>query len=261
MSKELQLITQVLDQCSAEYLHNVFSPIADLPSTSTAAEMVCHCFNKELAAYGIQTYTSPDKTMVLINDQSMSRVLDFFHGTGFRPYFTEEQIERLKTIQKVSNSQNVGIYWAQSGFRRKYYYLKQYGFSGVNLYNVLNVNSANTAAAALSPTGAAAITMAGILALSWSGSVFLSTVENYIPNSMVRTKAVVCGAKFLTALPVRTVEWTSNQIFGFVENIVIGSPLPTNITQVHRLDVGPKLEDISKLKTQVIQWLLNHLKP
>jgi hypothetical protein len=257
---KLKVISEIMDQCSKEYLDSVFSPIADLPSTCTKAEMISHCFNNELAVYGIQTYTSPDRTMVLINDESMSKVVDFFNGTGIRPYVTEEKLERLKAIQKVSNDNNISIYWDQSGFRRKYYYLKQYGFNGVNLYNLLNLNSANTAAAALSPTGAAGITMAGIVALSWSGSLFLSTVENYIPNTMVRTKAVVCGAKFVTALPVRSVEWTSNQIFGFVENIIIGIPLPTNITEVYKLDVGPKLKDLSKFKTVVIQWLINKLQ-
>jgi len=44
--------------------------------------------------------------------------------------------------------------------------LKQYGFNGVNLFNVLNINTINSAAVALSPVRAAGLTMSGIVALS-----------------------------------------------------------------------------------------------
>jgi hypothetical protein len=102
--------------------------------------------------------------------------------------------------------------------------------------------------------------MAGIITLSWTGSIFFSTLENYIPNTMPRVKIVVSGAKFVTSFPIRTVEWTSNQIFGFVENIIVGSPLPTNITDVYRLNIGPKLENLKNLRKPVITWLLKQLQ-
>ncbi len=111
----------------------------------------------------------------------------------------------------MSNDNNISILWTQSGLRKKYYYFKQYGFNGINLYNILNINNVNTATAALSTNGAAGITMAGVIALSWSGSLFLSTLENSIPNNMVKTKTNVSGAKFVLALPVRCVEWTSEE--------------------------------------------------
>jgi hypothetical protein len=147
----------------------------------------------------------------------------------------------------VSNDNNISILWTQSGLRKKYYYFKQYGFNGINLYNILNMNNVNTATAALSTNGAAGITMAGVIALSWSGSLFLSTLENSIPNNMVKTKTNVSGAKFVLALPVRCVEWTSNAIFGFAENLLVGSGLPTNVTEVYRLQEGPKFKNLSKL--------------
>lgn len=80
----------------------------------------------------------------------------------------------------------------------------------------------NAATAALSPTGAAALTMGGVVALSWSGSIFFSTLENYIPTNMTKVKVVVTGLKFGTAFPIRCVEWTSNSIVGFLENMTIG---------------------------------------
>ncbi len=98
-------------------------------------------------------------------------------------------------------------------------------------------------AAALSPTGAAALTMGGVVALSCSGSIFFSTFENYIPNNMTNLKLVVNGLKFRTALPIRCVEWTSNQIIGFAENVTMGYQLPINITDAYKLSIGPKLKN------------------
>ena len=102
--------------------------------------------------------------------------------------------------------------------------------------------------------------MSGVVALSWTGSLFFSTLENYIPNTMPRLKLAVTGMKYGTALPIGCVEWTSNQIFGIAENMVIGRPLPTNITEAYRLHIGPKLENITQIKKPVLSWLINQLK-
>lgn len=114
-------------------------------------------------------------------------------------------------------------------------------------------------AAALSPVGAAGLTMSGVIALSWSGSLFFSTLENYIPDTMPRVKVVITGAKYGVALPVRIVEWTSNQIFGLAENLLAGQALPTNVTEVYKLNTGPKLKNIGKLRKPVVNWLVNQL--
>ena len=151
------------------------------------------------------------------------------------------------------------LLWAQTGLKKRYYYLKQYGFNGLILYNVLNINTVNSAAAALSPIGAAGITMAGVVAISWTGSLFFSTLENYIPNTMPRAKLAITGMKYGIALPIRCVEWTSNQIFGFAENMVIGRQLPTNVTEVYKLNIGPELKNITEVKKPVLSWLINQL--
>jgi len=158
------------------------------------------------------------------------------------------------TVVDFADKGKIDLLWAQSGISKKYYYFKQYGFNGINLYNVLNLNTLNSAAAAGSSVGAAGISMAGVVALNWTGSLFFSTLENYIPNTMPRVKMVVSGAKFGAALPIRCVEWTSNQILGFAENLIVGSPLPTNVTEVYRLNVGPKLKNITKLKKPILEW-------
>ncbi len=61
---------------------------------------------------------------------------------------------------------------------------------------MLNINTINGAANAPVPVGAAKLSMGGVIALSWAGSLFFSTLENYISNTMLRVKFVVSGAKF-----------------------------------------------------------------
>ncbi len=254
---QLKVVEGIMNSCQ---LDNVFAPVGDLPASCTKAEMVSHCLNTELGAYGLKTHVSPDKTSVFINDEGMCKVLDFFKGKSYQPVLTPEHTKRVGEVIDFANKNEIDLLWAQSGLSKKYYYLKQYGFNGVNLYNVLNMNTINTAAAALSPTGAAGFTMAGIVALSWSGSLFFSTLENYIPNTMPKTKMVVTGIKYGVALPVRSVEWTSNQIFGFAENLIVGRQLPTNVTEVYKLSIGPKLENVSQIKKPVLGWLINQLQ-
>lgn len=187
----------------------------------------------------------------------MCKVLDFFKGKGYQPVLTLEHTERIGTVIHFANKNKVDLLWAQSGFRKNYYFFKQYGFNDVHLYNLININTINAAAVALSPTGAASLTMGGVVALSWSGNLFFSTLENYIPSSMTRTKLVVSGLKYGISLPVRCVEWTSNKIFGFAEYWTLGHQLPINITEAYKLSVGPKLNDIAKVKKPVLDWLIN----
>ena len=249
-----------MDTCSKPQLESVFAPLTDLPASCTKAEMISHCLNTELGAYGFKSYVSPDKTSVLINDEGMSKVINFFEGKGYQPVLTEQHTKRVGTVVDFANNNKVDFLWAQAGLRKKYYYFKQYGFNGVNLYNVLNINTINSAAAALSPIGAAGITMAGVVTLSWTGSLFFSTLENYIPNTMPRTKLAVTGMKYGIALPIRCVEWTSNQIFGFAENVILGRQLPTNVTEVYKLNIGPEIKDIAKVKKPALSWRIHQLK-
>lgn len=96
--------------------------------------------------------------------------------------------------------------------------------------------------------------MYGVVALSWSGSLFLSTLENYIPADIVKTKAAVGGTKFVIALPIPCVEWTSNRILGLGEIITFSSELPTNISETYKLNEGPKL------KKPIFDWVIDKLQ-
>jgi len=102
--------------------------------------------------------------------------------------------------------------------------------------------------------------MTGIVALSWSGSIFLSSVEYYIPDSMPRLKLFVVTKKFVVAGPRRCVEWSGNQILGDVEYVCLGHSLPTNITEVFKLNEGPKLKDLKELKKPILSWMLDKLQ-
>lgn len=114
----------------------------------------------------------------------------------------------------------------------------------------------NLAAATLSPTGSCSAQ------LVWQHIFFniRKTLENYIPNTMPKTKMVIAGIKFGVALPVRCVEWTSNQIFGFAEKLIVGRKLPTNVTEVQKLNIGPKLKDVAEVKKPIMLWLIEKLQ-
>jgi hypothetical protein len=256
---KLQVVDNVVDVCSKYQLESVFAPLADLPNTSTKAEMISHCLNIELGAYGLQTHISPDRTAVLIDDEGMCKVIYFFKNKGYHPILTPEHSERIGTVIDFANKNKVDLVWSQVGFKKKYYSFKHYGFNGIHLYNLININTVNAAAAALSPTGAAGLTMGGVVALSWSGSLFLSTLESYIPNNMTSLKLVVSGLKFGTVILIRCVEWVYNHIIGFAENLIIGDQLPINIMDAYKLSIGPKLKNIAKLKKPVLGWLVDQL--
>lgn len=104
-------------------------------------------------------------------------------------------------------------------------FFKEYGFNGVNLYSLLNLNTINSAGATLSLTGSISVTLPTVIALSWSGGLFLSTLENLIPNNINKTKAIVSTSKMVISFPIR-------------------------------LAKSPRLADISNLKKPIKKFLL-----
>ena len=178
---------------------------ADLSDTSSLADAISFCLNTELGAYSLKTHVSPDKISVLIDDQNMCKLLDFFKGKSFAPVITTEHTERIKTVVDFAKRNKIDFFWAQSGLKKKYYYFKQFGFNGVNLLNLLSINTANAAATSLLSRKVAELIMQSVVTLSWSGSLFFSTLENYILNFMLRTKIIVGGLKVIIALPIRCV--------------------------------------------------------
>lgn len=238
-----------IDSCNTDVIDiSLLEPISK-------AQHVSECLNRELSAFGLNTYMSPDKTSVLIDDEGMSTVINYFEGTGFQPVVTEEHVDRVKTIIQEADKEKIPLLWSQQGLKKRYYNFKQIGFNGANLLNVLNLNTLNAPAVMLSPTGSVALSLSGVIALSWTGSMFLATLENYIPNDFVKTKSIIKGSKFALAVPIRLVEYTSNVIFGTAENLTIGVQLPINVTDNFKVTNGPRLQDIKKLKKPVGELL------
>lgn len=84
-------------------------------------------------------------------------------------------------------------------------------------------------------TGAASFIIGGTVALSWSASTVLATAKNYIPNGFKKIKAVVTGAKSVSAISIRFVEWTPNQVFGWFEMRINHTNLPISVTDTYGL--------------------------
>jgi hypothetical protein len=120
------------------------------------------------------------------------------------------------------------------------------------LFNLLNLNTINKAAASFSITGAATISMTGIVGFSWSESLFLSSLEYSIPDSMPRVKIAVVTTKFVISAPIRCLEWSGNKIISGVEYLFLEHSLPTNATEGFKLNEGPKLKDLKELKEPII---------
>ena len=245
-----ELIKYAIDKCSNDELIN-----QSLPEFATSADQISFCFNTELGAYGLKTHVSPDKRFVYIDSDGMSKVLSFFDGQEAQPVLTPEHVQRVKDIVQTANKKNVNLIWLQQGWNQRYYLFKQYGFHGINIFSILNLNTVNTAAAMTSATGAAAMSIAGGLAISYSGSLFFSTVENYIPNTFPKTKALVGAAKVAISLPLQITEFTSNAIFGVGEKLITGHKLPTNVTATFQLDKGPKLSSLSEIRKPIGEFL------
>jgi len=136
------LAETVVDVCKDDKMvQDIISSIESCHGYSSKAELVCQCLNKELGAYGFYSYPSVDHTTVLVNDETIGKVLDFFNKKGYQPHSTSAQIGRVKSILKIANANKVSILWQQVALKRKYYYLKQYGFNGWNMFNLLNIKT------------------------------------------------------------------------------------------------------------------------
>jgi len=216
----------------------------------TNAQHISNHLNQEIGSYGIKMLVSPYQKAVYIHNKLIYQLINFFEGKAAQPTITGQQVERVQTIIENAKDNKVDLLWLQTGFKNKYYLFKQYG------YSLLNLDTVNSAGVALSATGSVALTIPTAIALSWSGGIFLSTLENVIPDSMVRTKAIIRGSKYIISFPIRIAEATTNGIIGFAEGRIIGNQLPINVKEDFRLTQGPKIEDLRKLKKPVKKLLL-----
>jgi len=250
MSKQLEFYQSVIDICSETAVDAIGEGL-------TKAELVSQCFNQELGAYGIITQVSPDKSVIFLDDNGMSKVLDYFKGTGYQPVLTAEHTNRIQKALNYANQNNIQIIWKQVGLQKCYYQFKQYGFSGIQLFNVLKVNTVNNGLAAVAANGAAPLSLGTIVALSWTGGMFFGTVEKVIPDHWVKTKVATKTAKFVLSFPVSVIEWTANGIFGAGEAIFLGKTLPINVTKVQGLADGPNVTEVNLVLDTFKEWAKN----
>lgn len=71
--------------CSESHLESVFTPLMDLFLSCTKVEMISYCLDIQLGAYVFKSYVSPDKTAVFINDEGISKALEFFENKDYQP--------------------------------------------------------------------------------------------------------------------------------------------------------------------------------
>lgn len=73
----------------------------------------------------------------------MLKFLNFFDNKEFQPAITHTQVENIQNIIDSVNKTIYNSYGHKLGQKKGYYYFKQYRFSFVSLYNILNFNTLN----------------------------------------------------------------------------------------------------------------------
>ena len=91
----LEIVEKIVEVCNDEKLvQDIISSIEEGYGFSSKVELVCQCLNKELGAYGFHSDPSAYKTAVLVNDETMCKVIEFFNQTGAEPHL----IKKLNTL-------------------------------------------------------------------------------------------------------------------------------------------------------------------
>jgi hypothetical protein len=67
--KQLEHVSKTLNQCSPEQIEKVFSYFL---LSSTKAEKINSCLNKNLGEYGFNSTISKDKTKIFVDNQTIS---------------------------------------------------------------------------------------------------------------------------------------------------------------------------------------------
>lgn len=98
-----------------------------------------------------------------------------------------------------------------------------------------------------------------MITIRFSGSLFLSTIENYIPASIPRLKMVIGGLKYIVALPIKLVDYLGNKILKFGEKFFMWNSLLITIINVYRINEGPYLSKMGEFKKPIINGLIERL--
>jgi len=128
----------------------------------------------------------------------------------------------------------------------------------INLQHLLQTRNVAATAASLSPVNAATITIPSLIAISDTGRLFLSLVENFVPQGPVKTTSN--GVKVVIILPIGIPEIVTNAIFGNIEKLVLKQALPINVTTVYGLTNGPEINNMTAICATIISCYTKRLK-
>jgi len=190
--------------------------------------------------------------MIYIDDGVMTRSYEVINQEGLFSYLTQEHLDRVRQLVKVSDKKHIPVIWKLDGIKQTYFMTKQYRFNLINLHHVLQTKNDAATAASLSPVSYATLTIPSVIAISYAGSLFLSLVENFVPQGPVKT--TIKGAKVIVALPIGITETVINAIFGQVEKLVLKQALPSNVTAVYSLTDGPEIKNMTALRVKIMDW-------
>ena len=251
--KSLESIVSICDNESALVKVNHFDLI---PVREKCIDYVSisNCLNEELAEFGFKSFTSLDKGVIFMDTETKSQILNVLDENTLTPYVSDGKVKRISEIVEVMNEKKIPVIWTLEGSQKFYYLFKQYAFQGMNLWHAMNIQSAVSTSAALSPSGAAVITVSSAIAISFAGSMFLSLVECHVSAGPIKTAVGV--TKVIVAFPINLAQTVTNGIVGFVENSIIGTTLPINVTSVYGLTDGPEISKIPGFKDKVGSFLI-----
>lgn len=59
----------------------------------------------------------------------------------------------------------------------------------------------------------------------------------------------------MVLIPVHVLKWTGNKFIGVVENLVLKTTLPINVTDIGGFPDGPKVTELPSVRKTIIEFL------
>lgn len=104
---------------SKDQLGSLLSTALDILDSCKKAEIVNQCLNTELEAFDLKTHVAIDKTSLLVNDEGLCKVRDFFKGKSYHPVLINQHTNRVGTVIDFANENKIDLLCTQGRFRKK----------------------------------------------------------------------------------------------------------------------------------------------
>lgn len=186
-------------------------------------ENIQYYLNRELAAFGIETKSSLNGSMLYVDDEQQSRIVRFLSGNELVFSLEPADMERLYEIAEMVHEKKILMIWKLTVIEKNYQLAKQHVFNNINFYHARKVKNAAASSASISATGSATLSLSSTLAISFTGALFLSLVENHLLANNLKT--AIKGVKVIVAFPVSVAELVTNGIVDTFEKLIINEPL------------------------------------